>query len=60
MILVWKELDTNQTVICHILPNLVTSHIPYPSCTIGGGAGHVVSIRGDSYGVDIVLMSPSV
>ena len=46
--LVWEELDIVYNVVRHILSNLVTTHIPYPSCMIGGDAGHEVSIRGDS------------
>ena len=58
--LVWEELDIIYNVVRHILSNLVTTHIPYPSCMIGGDAGHVVSIRGDSYAENFQLMSPSV
>ena len=60
MMLVWEELDIHWPVVCYILSNLVTTHIPYPGCEIVRGAGHVVSIRGESYGVNVLPMSPSV
>ena len=58
--MVWEALHVSQTDVSHIFSNLVTAHIPYPSCEIVRDAGHVVSIRGDSYGVNSLCMSPSV
>lgn len=58
--LLWAELNILHSEPCFILPNLVTIHIPHPSCAIEGGAGHVVTIWGDSYGAKIPVMSPFV